>query len=229
MKKLFFVANWKSHKTEYEAKEWLEEISNFLAEQDPAPQDKFPISNNSIIVCPSFTILSKMQSYIIQNSLPIELGAQDVSPFDEGNYTGEVSAKQIKEFANYVIIGHSERRSNFSENDHILEQKVYMAQKYNLTPIFCVSRKDMVIPKGVSIVAYEPLFAVGSGNPDTPENANETAMFIKTQAHVSTVLYGGSVTSQNVASFTNMPHIDGVLVGRASLTPQDFFTIISHV
>lgn len=211
----FIVANWKANKTSLEAKEWLQEISNN--------------ANKEIIVCPPLTLLSDMKSLIANYQLPITLGVQDISAFDEGAYTGEVNGKQIKEFADYVIIGHSERRQNFKETDEMLVKKVQMAQKYLLTPIFCIQDQNTFIPEGVKIIAYEPVGAIGTGNPDTPENADKTAQIIKdTHKNVMFVLYGGSVTSTNVSSFTKMPSIDGVLVGGASLDASEFGKIIQY-
>ncbi|MBI2431030.1 MAG: triosephosphate isomerase [Candidatus Levybacteria bacterium] len=210
MKQVLIVGNWKSNKTNQQAQEWL---------------DQFQISNHNIIICPPFTLLPQLDWRIKNQKLGIKLGAQDISPFDEGAYTGEINGKQIKEFCEYVIIGHSERRKYFSEDDSKLEKKVAMAKKYGIKVIFCVQGEHDVIPQGVEIVAYEPVFAIGTGTPDTPENANETAKKIKEIIDVP-VLYGGSVTSQNVKNFTQMPHIDGVLVGGASLDAYEFASII---
>lgn len=220
MKKLFIIANWKSNKTASEAKEWLQEfqISNV----------KSQISNKEIIICPPFTLLPILKSSIINLKSPVKLGAQDISPFDEGAYTGEVNGRQIKEFADYVIIGHSERRTHLKETDEILVRKVEMARKYSLTPIFCVQGESTSVPSGIEIVAYEPVFAIGSGNPDTPENANTVSDSIKQKTQVQYVLYGGSVTSQNVSQFSQQPHIDGVLVGGASLDADEFAKIIQN-
>lgn len=214
MKKLFIVANWKSNKTILQAKEWLEEISN--------------IENKEIIICPSFILLPLIRSSIIEHQLPFKVGAQDISAFDEGSYTGEVNGSQIKEFADYVIIGHSERRQYFSETDEIIFKKVEMAKKYNLTPIFCVQNENTPIPKDLEIVAYEPVFAIGTGNPDTPENAQKIAEIIKEKNNVKYVLYGGSVTSHNVHAFTSIESVDGILVGKASLDAKEFGEIIKN-
>ena len=207
----FIIANWKSNKTELEAKEWFTEISN--------------IGTKEIIICPSFTLLPIVKSSIIDYELPFKVGAQDISSFDEGSSTGEVNGRQIKEFADYVIIGHSERRS-LGETDEKFKKKVLMAEKYNLTPIFCIQNENTQIPDGVVIAAYEPIFAIGTGNADTPENADNIAKMVKEQKGVQYVLYGGSVTSGNVKSFTQMPSIDGVLVGGASLDFLEFSKII---
>lgn len=213
MKKLFIIANWKSNKTTVEAREWLESITT---------------SNKEIIICPPFTLLSTVNELITRLQLPIKVGAQDISPFDSGAYTGEVNARQIKEFADYVIIGHSERRQNFQEEDSILEQKIAMAIKYQITPLFCVQGQATFIPKGVDIIAYEPVLAIGTGNADTPKNADTVAKAIKEKNSISFVLYGGSVTADNIKSFTEMPNVDGVLVGAASLDSQEFIKIINN-
>jgi len=220
MKKLFIVANWKSNKTESEAKEWISKVSG-LKDQD--------LSNKDIILCPSFIHLPIAKTLIKEQMLPVGLGAQDISLFEAGAYTGEVSAKQIKEFAKIVIIGHSERRNNFGENDDILFKKFKLAKENGLAVIFCVQGKETKIPENVDIIAYEPINAIGTGNPDTPENAENVAAYFKANFKVPAVLYGGSVTASNVNSFTQMPNIDGILVGKASLDPEEFYAIIQNV
>lgn len=231
MKKLFIIANWKSNKTESEAKNWLQ---NFKVQD-------LGLTNKEIIVCPPFTLFSGFKSSIINLNSSLKLGAQDISPFDEGAYTGEVTGRQIKEFADYVIIGHSERRSHFGETDEIIVKKIEQAVKNNLTPLICISNKEQIsiIAKTINIlnsqfstfnflVAYEPTFAIGSGIADTPQNANDIGLEIKKFLKEAYVLYGGSVTPQNVNSFTNMPLIDGVLVGKVSLNPQEFSAVIAN-
>lgn len=219
MKHLFIVANWKSNKTVKEVEDWINELKDA----------NLDVVNKEIIICPSFTLLSHTKSLITNYQLSITLGAQNISPFDEGAYTGEVNGKQIKEFADFVIIGHSERRQNFKETDEMLVKKVQMVQKYLLLPIFCIQNEDTFIPEGVKLVAYEPVEAIGTGNPDTPENAEKVARVIKnTHKDVMYVLYGGSVTSANISGFTKMPSIDGALVGGASLDAKEFTKIIQN-
>ncbi len=219
MKKLFIVANWKSNKTAIEAKNWF----------DAFKINDLEITDKEIIICPPFTLLSSVSSEIRSQKLEVGIGAQDISPFDEGAYTGEVNGKQIKEFGNYVIIGHSERRQYFKEDNETLNRKVTIAIEYNLIPIFCVQERNTVVPSGVRIVAYEPVWAIGTGNPDTPDNAEQVATAIKSSnKEITHVLYGGSVTPENINSFTKMPHIDGVLVGGASLDPIEFLKIINN-
>lgn len=213
MKKLFIIANWKSNKTESEAREWLSVLQNSFSKSE----------EKNIIVLPSFTVLP-----LFKDS-DIEVGAQDISPFEQGAYTGEVNGRQIREFAGYVLIGHSERRQNFGDTEDILAKKVSEAIKNGLKVIYCIQEAQALIPDGIEIVAYEPVSAIGTGNPDTPDNANEIAKSIKQKlSKVQYVLYGGSVTSENVASFTNMDSLDGVLVGGASLDAQEFLKIIKN-
>lgn len=211
MDPLLIVANLKSNKTEEEAKTWAEELN------------KASIQNKEIVVCPSFIHLSTVRKIL---SPGIKLGAQDISIFDEGPYTGEVNGKQLKEFVSYVLIGHSERRESFKEDQVTLEKKVNQAIKFGITPIFCVQDENTEIPENVKIVAYEPVFAIGSGNPDTPENAKNVADSIRKKNPNLKVLYGGSLNSENVRSFTNTQSIRGVLVGGASLDINEFTKII---
>lgn len=220
MNKLFIVANLKSNKNEAEAKNWLESFKKL----NENPQF---FLQKEIIVCPSFTLLSLFSYFFKENNLPVKIGAQNVSPFSEGAYTGEVNARQIKDFGDYVLIGHSERRNNFNEEDELLSKKVELSLRAGLKPIFLVQGNETLIPQGVEIIAYEPVFAIGSGNPDTPENANSVANFIKTKGNYQ-VLYGGSVTPQNIKSFTEKESLNGVLVGGASLDPDEFIKIIQN-
>jgi len=222
MKKLFIVANWKSNKTINETEKWLHDFSGEFK------RNPFSLDHKEVIVSPSFTLLEHSRYCASNLNLPIELATQDISPFDEGAYTGEINAKQIREFADYVIIGHSERRKNFNESDEMLSKKVELANKYGLTPIFCVQGKETQIPSDSPIIAYEPIDAIGTGHPDTAENAEDIASFFKRNHGVSYVLYGGSVTSKNVKDFTQMPNIDGVLVGAASLDAKEFYEIIQN-
>lgn len=219
MKKLLIVANWKSNFSSVEANTWLE---GFKIED-------LGLKNNEkeIILCPPFMLLSSLKSYVVNHKSSIRVGAQDVSPFPKGAYTGEVAADQLKEFVSYVIIGHSERRKYFHEDDQMLANKVDLSLEAGLTPIFCVQDVNTIIPKGVKIVAYEPVFAIGTGEPDSPENAEDVARAIKETAKVTTVLYGGSVTEKNVYAYTSMEHIDGVLVGSGSLDVLSFSHIIT--
>lgn len=218
MDKVFLVANLKSYKTQNEAKEWLKSFINI---------DKTLLESKEVIICPSFTLLEVFKSYFTQNNLDIKLGAQNVSPFDEGPYTGEVNARQIKDFADFVLIGHSERRNNFGETDEMLSKKVDVSLRSDLKPIFLVQNSNVLIPQGVELIAYEPVFAIGSGNPDTSENVDATAAAIRQKGEYK-VLYGGSVTSTNIKDFTSESNINGALIGGASLDAKEFIKIIQN-
>lgn len=221
MKKLFIIANWKSNKNSQEAHDWLKA---FL---DITSNNKF--EGKEIIICPTFTLLPHMQTWINNHNIQLALGAQDVSPFDQGAYTGEVNAKQVKEFADYTIIGHSERRSNFKEDDELFTAKAARALEAGLTPIYCIQNETNPVPVGITLVAYEPPTAIGTGNPDTPENAERVAgMVINKYPFVMSLLYGGSVTSSNIRSFVQMEHISGALIGGASLDAVKFTDLIKN-
>jgi triosephosphate isomerase len=220
MSKCLIVANLKSYKNENEAKTWLENFKQIT-------ELNLNLEEKEVIICPSFTQLFSFFSYFSIHNIKAKLGAQDISPFDEGAFTGEVNAKQVKDFAEFVLIGHSERRQNFNESEDMLVKKVSVAIQYGLNPIFLIQNQDDLIPQGVQVVAYEPIFAIGTGTADTPENADAVAAVIKAKNKVQ-VLYGGSVTSDNIKSFTSRTNIDGVLVGGASLEAKEFIKIIQN-
>lgn len=224
MEKKIIVANWKENITVNEAQEWMEKFRYSISNQQLA------ISN--VVICPSFVVLP-MMAYEVSKLEGVKLGAQDVSKFEEGQYTGEVSAKMLRDFVSYVIVGHSERRRYFGETNADVNLKVEQCLKYDLTPIVCVSNLEQasmsqyVNESKKIIFAYEPLFAVGSGKPDTPENAAAFAKEVEEKVGSETkVLYGGSVNSQNVSSFVNQLHINGVLVGQSSLDAAEFTKVV---
>ncbi len=222
MKKLFLVANWKSNLGRSETVTWFETIAQSNTDLASHPE-------KIVIICPPFLLLPRAKQSLQEKELPIALGAQNISPFGEGAYTGEVNAKEVKEYADYTIIGHSERRQLFAESNELLEKKVALALENGLTPIFCVQGKDTPVPAGVTIVAYEPITAIGTGTPDTPENADGVAAALRlANPQVVAVLYGGSVKPDNVATFTAKEHIDGVLVGGASLKAEIFSQLIAN-
>ncbi|HVF68989.1 MAG TPA: triose-phosphate isomerase family protein [Xanthomonadales bacterium] len=223
MKKLFIIANWKANKTEDEMQIWLSEIKNLLG-QNP----DYGTGNKEIVVCPPFTHLAMIKKYVKTNNLPIRMGSQDISVFGRGAYTGEIPAALQHDFADFCIVGHSERRKNFNETDEIVAKKVEMAKAGGFLPIVCVQGEETPVPKDSVIVAYEPISAIGTGNPDTPESADKVASIIKEKSGAQYVIYGGSVTGENVNTFTQMPSIDGVLVGGASLDAEKFMQIIKN-
>lgn len=209
------VANLKANKTLGEFSDWLEEVGTESAS-----------FIGTVVICPSFPFLAVASQKLAFGNWPLKLGSQDISKFEQGSYTGEVAASQIASICQYAIIGHSERRQNFKENDEVLFEKVANAQKANLEIIYCVQSEKDEIPGEVKIVAYEPVFAIGTGSPDTPQNAKSIAERLKTKGEY-TVLYGGSVRAENVKSYLFKDLIDGVLVGATnSLDPQKFIQIL---
>lgn len=212
----FIIANWKSYKTEKEAKQWLEV---FKKHQES-------LANKTIILLAPYTCLPMLKKEIDEANLPLLLGAQNVSPFPQGAYTGEINAVQLKELVSFVLVGHSERHRYFSETDEMIAQKAKAAKDVGLRVILCIQDAKSSVPEGIDIVAYEPISAIGTGKSDTPENAAAVIREVKQQG-IRYGVYGGSVTGKNVASFTQNGS-DGVLVGSASLDAESFLAIINH-
>ena len=209
------VANLKANKTWNEMIGWFDVVGpkaeNFVG---------------TVVICPSFAFLASSSQKIKAVSWPLKLGSQDVSRFTQGAYTGEVAASQIVDLVSYAIIGHSERRQNFDENEITLSQKVTFTKKAGIEPIFCVQSSSDPIPQEVAIVVYEPVFAIGTGNPDTPQNVQAVAKQLKEKGKFL-VLYGGSVSGANVKQFLSKGLVDGVLVGATnSLDPANFIRIL---
>lgn len=234
------IANWKSNPNSLQAAVKLaKETEKFAAS----------FSGTETVIAPPFIYLSDARKELIG----AKLGAQDVFWTEGGAYTGEINLAQLKELGvSYVIAGHSERRKYLKENDVLINQKVLSALKYGFKVILCVgNREKMANPgsfinkqlsadlKGLSAdnasnltIAYEPIWAIGTGNADTPESAADVSMKIKeyVSKRVKTgkikVLYGGSVNVGNIESFMEKEEIDGVLVGGASLKAPEFGRII---
>ena len=244
-KKTIIIANWKMYLTYAETVELAGKLSehSFL--------------NNKIILCPSFTAIAAVDG--ILRATDIELGAQDVFYEDKGAYTGEISPPQLKELGvKYVIAGHSERRQYQGETDQMVNKKMRNILEEELIPILCVGetfeqrqeqQKDSVIlrqvehafaeidlkPKEKVIIAYEPVWVIGSGQAVDPEEAEHTNSVIK-QAIVDmypseiqknfSYIYGGSVNARNAKGFLKMENVDGLLVGGASTKEDDFISLI---
>lgn len=218
MKKMLIAANWKSNKTKIEAKTWLDEVSKVSLPQ-----------SLEVVIFPPFTLLDFVSNYTRENDLPFKVGTQDISPFEQGPFTGEVNANQIKEFADYVLIGHSERRTNFGESNETINKKIERSLAGNLIPIVCVSNLDQINSLGSQelIIAYEPISAIRTGSPEDPSEVNSIANQIKSAA-ASRVIYGGSVNGENVRDYLNLNNISGVLVGGESLNPSSFNNILKN-
>ena len=208
------VANHKENDSLEEVISWVDEIAESAQRFD-----------GTIIFCPSYPFLAVVYQKISHDGINIKLGSQDISRFERGNHTGEVAASQIADIVKFVIIGHSERRTLLKEDDDVLKEKVKRAKEAGLEPIFCVQNEQTPIPDNVEIVAYEPVFAIGTGNPDTPENVKVVAQKLRARGQY-TILYGGSVSAENVKSFV-VDNVQGVLVGATnSLDPQKFIGIL---
>lgn len=209
-----------------------------------------------VAVFPPFTDLRSVQSIVGADKLPVRYGAQDVSKHDAGAFTGEVSAAFLAKLeCSYVIVGHSERRTLHDESDVDVNLKIQAAHRHDLVPILCVGEtaEDLAthgasaIPvaqlraaldgidcaKGL-VVAYEPVWAIGSGQAATPAQAEQVAAALRTVlrevagpevAAATRILYGGSVKANNIASFLREPNVDGALVGGASLDADEFAKI----
>lgn len=208
------IANLKANKAWGEIVVWLDNVG-----------ETAQTFSGTVIICPPHPFLSSTYQKIKSDNLKIEIASQDISRFEQGPYTGEFAASQVAGICKYCIIGHSERRQNAKEDDGMLAKKVENAKAAKIEPIFCVQGQETPIPDGVSHVAYEPVFAIGTGNPDTPQNAKSTAEKLKQRGDYL-VIYGGSITGKNVKSFLDKGTVDGVLVGSASIDPWEFIEII---
>ena len=220
MKELFILGNWKSNKTLDEARTWVTDVT-----------EAFPHlpENLHVIVCPAYHHLP-----VFTGSLPFAVGTQDMSPYVSGAYTGEISASMVQGLVTYALIGHSERRKHLGETNELVAEKVKQCLSIGIRPVVCVSEVAQaealahLVPdfQKTGLILYEPLFAIGSGKSDTPENANQTAGSIQAVVPVP-VLYGGSVVPGNVKGFMEVEHLAGVGVGGASLDPQKFIALIN--
>ncbi len=219
-KDIWIIANWKSNKTIAEALEWISIVGPQIPKNNP---------NLKVFVCPPFTDLEEVKKAVMVGNFNLMVGSQDLSPFGEGSFTGEEAAREIAQFASLAILGHSERRKNFGETNEMVADKTKQALANNITPLVCVAGADIPVPEGCKLVAFEPLFAIGTGNPATPEDAQKVALEIKRRCGPEVeVLYGGSVNPQNVASFIRQHDISGVLVATASLDPNEFLNILKN-
>ena len=246
MRTPFVAGNWKMNKTIAETRELVSAMKPVLSGIDGVEK----------VFCPPF--MSLVEASALLSGSGIGLGAQNMHWEEKGAFTGEVAPGMVKELCSYVIIGHSERRAYFGETDEIVNRKLLAAQKFGLTPIVCVGEtleqyesnqtRDVVMRqtslglKGVStefasriVVAYEPVWAIGTGKASNGIEANNVVkeyirpaiaeLYGEETAQAIRVLYGGSVTGANAAEFFSQPDIDGALVGGASLKVDDFAVI----
>lgn len=223
---IWVVANWKSNKNIAEALDWISKVGPQIPKSDPSASSGLALK---IVVCPVFVALSEIKKAITVGNFPFLVGSQDLSPFGVGAYTGEEPAQLLNQLISLTILGHSERRQNFGETDDLIAQKSKQAKTNNIIPLVCVQSGETLVPEDCKLVAYEPVFAIGTGNPDTPENANQAAFALKEKyGQDMEVLYGGSVNSGNVKNFITQKNISGVLVGGASLDAEEFIKICKN-
>ncbi|MBI5032543.1 MAG: triose-phosphate isomerase [Chloroflexi bacterium] len=243
------AGNWKMHKTIAEARELVNAMKNDLAQLAATGKVE-------IVLCPPFVSIPQVAELV--KGMPIKVGAQNMHWEAKGAFTGEVSPTMLNEICDYVIIGHSERRQYFAETDESVNQKVKAALAHHLKPIVCVGENltqneagqtQVVVSaqvhaafKNISrddargiVVAYEPIWAIGTGKAASGAGANSVIgltirgalaeMYDEGTAQTIRVQYGGSANAKNVAEFFAQPDIDGALVGGASLVAADFITI----
>ena len=240
MRKIILAGNWKMHKNQAES---LEFVQAFKSETDNTKEDR------EIVLCVPFTSLTVMSKNL--HGSRIRLGAQNIHWEDRGAYTGEISGQMLTEIGvNYVIIGHSERRQYFGETDGTVNLRLKAAQKYGITPILCVGetkaqrdaretenviinqlKQDLVdIDQSNLVIAYEPIWAIGTGDTCESPEANHVIGVIRQQLNNKdvTIQYGGSVKPDNIDEIMAQSEIDGVLVGGASLEPSSFARIVNY-
>jgi triosephosphate isomerase len=250
-RKPIIAANWKMHHDHLVAIQVVQKLSYLIEKDDLELVD--------VVICPPFTDLRTLQTLIEADKLELGLGAQNCYFEDSGAFTGEISPVMLKKLnVDYVIVGHSERRELFGDTDELVNKKVKAVLKHEMRPIVCVgetldereaggtnAKVDGQIRAafdGVKkvaaehcVVAYEPIWAIGTGRNATPDDANDTIGVIRAAlrdlygvtADEMRVQYGGSVKPGNIGELMAMPEIDGALVGGASLDPDDFARIVN--
>ncbi|MFH0875213.1 MAG: triose-phosphate isomerase [archaeon] len=244
MRTPIMAANWKMYKNESEALDFVKKFKPLVSDA----------KNVEIIINAPYTLLSTLKHSLLNSN--ISLGAENMHFEDKGAFTGEISATMLKDYVKYVIIGHSERRQYFNESNEIINKKIKKALEHGLKVIFCLGETLEQREKGVTnevvsiqlkeglagihdmaniVVAYEPVWAIGTGKTATPEQAQEVHAFLRQQlsnlfgsdvAEEVRILYGGSVKPDNVAKLMSQNDIDGGLVGGAALEPESFAKLV---
>lgn len=251
------AGNWKMNLDHLQAIAFVQKLAWSLKDHDYSPDQV------EVAVFPPFTDLRSVQTLIAADKLPLALGAQDLSPHAAGAHTGDISGAFLAQLnCDYVIIGHSERRADHHESNEIVAAKTVAALSHGLTPVICVGETaddreqhgsakipveqlqvvlEAIASEANYVVAYEPVWAIGSGTPATADEAEEVCAVLRDAiatahgeetAQSTRILYGGSVKSTNIAGFMKRPNIDGALVGGASLDVDEFSAIVrfkSHV
>ncbi|HWC36000.1 MAG TPA: triose-phosphate isomerase [Mycobacteriales bacterium] len=245
------AGNWKMNLNHLEAIALVQKLAFSLTDADYDAVE--------VVVVPPFTDIRSVQTMVDGDHLRLKYGAQDLSPHDEGAYTGDISGPMLAKLGcTYVVVGHSERREHHHEDDAVVNAKVVAALRNKLAPIVCVGESLDVRREGDAVghctaqlraalsgvtaaqakplvVAYEPIWAIGTGEVATPEDAQEVCAALRTTlgeiynasfAKAARVLYGGSVKANNAFELMAAPDVDGALVGGASLFPEDFVQIV---
>ena len=243
------AGNWKMNLNHQEAVVFIQKLAWTLSDK------KHDFGAAEVVVVPPYTDIRSVQTLVDGDRLKIKYGAQDVSQHDDGAYTGEISAAMLAKLGcSYVVVGHSERRAYHAENDQVVNDKAKQAIAAAMTPIVCVGEGLEVRQAGRQVehtiaqvdgslaglsasavsglvVAYEPVWAIGTGEVATPEDAQEVCAAIRSRvaetlsdetAAAVRILYGGSVKAANVAGIMEKADVDGCLVGGASLQPDEF-------
>jgi triosephosphate isomerase len=246
-RKPLMAGNWKMNLHHLEAIALVQKLSFTLTDAD--------YERTEVAVLPPFTDLRSVQTMVDGDKLQIVYGAQDLSPHDDGAYTGDISGAMLAKLGcTYVVIGHSERRQYHAETDAVVNAKIKAAARHGLVPILCVGeqldvRRDGMhakhctdqldgalagVPEDVVrtiVIAYEPVWAIGTGEVATPDDAQEVCAALRSRlaelypgdvADGVRILYGGSVKAANVAGIMEQPDVDGALVGGASLDATEF-------
>ena len=247
MRKPIIAGNWKMFKTRDEALQFILKVNNNMPSNEKVDS----------VICSQFTVL---RCLVKRQGDNLKIGAQNMHFLDEGAYTGEVSGLMLKSIGvSYVIIGHSERRAMFNETDEAINKKLHKAFEVGITPILCVGEsleqreggqteehlknqveKDLagLTAEQVKelVIAYEPIWAIGTGKTATSQIADETCGFIRQTvaklygeevSEAIRIQYGGSVKTSNIDELMSMPNIDGALIGGASLKTEDFITLVN--
>lgn len=250
-RKPLMAGNWKMNMNHFEAIALTQKLAFALNEDDFKSVD--------VAVLPPFTDIRSVQTLIEGDKYDIQYGAQDLSPQDSGAFTGEISGAMLAKLGcSYVVVGHSERRQYHGEDDSIVNAKAKAALRHEITPIVCVGEALEISRAGDQVahvlaqldgslegltaeqvsglvIAYEPVWAIGTGEVATPDDAQEVCQAIRARVSETwgadagaavRVLYGGSVKSANVAAIMAKPDVDGALIGGASLDPDEFVGII---
>jgi triosephosphate isomerase (TIM) len=240
VRKVAIAGNWKMYKTQAEALEFLQA---FLPTLETVPEDR------DIILCAPFTTLTSMSKNL--HGSRVQVGAQNIHWEDSGAYTGEIAGAMLTEIGvRFVVVGHSERRQYFGETNETVNLRLKAAQKHRLTPILCVGETKAQRDAGETeshlfeqlerglvgvdqthlIIAYEPIWAIGTGDTCAAAEANRVIGLIRSRLKNPdvTIQYGGSVNPNNVDELMAQPEIDGALVGGASLTADSFGRVVNY-